>query len=86
MTSGKPWVLRPTTLKPRGPREPAVVLKAMSPLISSRIDESSGRDDKDNDHCEPGGRKDGSESQRIEPQQVDKEAAQYGEYHQNDYD
>src|SRR6266536_6226091 len=42
MTSGKPWVLRPTTLKPRDPREPAeVVLAAMSPVISSRVDESA---------------------------------------------
>ena len=41
MTSGKPWVLRPTTLKPRVPREPAVVLAAMSPLIISSIDEST---------------------------------------------
>ena len=41
MISGNPWVLRPTTLKPRAPRESAVVLKAMSPLISSSTDESA---------------------------------------------
>jgi hypothetical protein len=42
MISGNPWVLRPTTLKPRRPRDPAEVVRAaMNPLINNRVDEST---------------------------------------------
>ena len=41
MISGNPWVLRPTTLKPRRPRDTVVAfLAAMNPLISNMADES----------------------------------------------